>query len=219
MIRVVRSLLLALAVVSTTGCATSIKNWIIATRNHQGDVALQRSNLNDASLAYRLTLQVSPLDEHARLGLTDTQIRLAAAYFRESKFDEALSALALAAKYEPTNARLAELRTEIEQAKIKRLIVLSNYPTYKENAIVIRNAYENLTALNKKILADLAAFSYTYDTENLTRAIRETYELGLEVERNRRRLASYRQLVEEGVPASETSNSSLSSPASLLPLP
>jgi hypothetical protein len=216
--RLIRSLLAVLVVVSATGCATSIKGWIVATRNRQGDVAVERSNFNDASLAYRLALSVAPNDEHARLGLTETQIQLAAADFRESKFDDALAALGIAARYDAQNARLAELRSEIEQAKIKRLIVFSNYPTYKENATVLKTAYQNLDAMNKRILTDLAQFNYTYDTENLSRAIRDTYELGLEVDRNRRRLIAYRELVESGVPANEAS-AALPSPASLLPLP
>jgi hypothetical protein len=216
--RLVRTLIVALGVVSLAGCATHIKGWIVSTRDGQGDVAMERSNFNDASLAYRLALAVAPGDEHARLGLTEVQLQLAADEFRDSKFDDALAALAIAAKYDPENVRLAELRSEIEQAKIKRLIVLSNYPTYKENAVVLRTAYENLTAMNKRVLTDLSQFSYTYDTENLSRAIRETYELGLEVDRNRRRLIAYRQLVESGVPANEESGS-LAAPASLLPLP
>jgi tetratricopeptide (TPR) repeat protein len=213
-----RILLAALAIVSTAGCATSIKNWIVSTRDRQGEVAAARGSYGDASIAYRLALQVDPLDRTARAGLTKVQIQLAAAAFRESKFDDALAALAVAAKYDPQNPRLTELRNEIEQAKIKRLIVLSNYPTYKENAVVLRSAYQNLTVLNRRILAELAAFSYTYDTQNLTRAIRDSFELEQEVARNRRRLVAYRQLVEYGVPSSDAGGSS-GQPASILPLP
>ena len=218
MIRFFRIVAAGLAVITATGCASSIKGWIVSTRDHQGDVAAARGSYTDAALAYRLALQVAPNDEHARAGLIDTQIQVAAALFRTSKFDDALASLAVAAKYDPQNPRLAQLKSEIEQAKIKRLIVLSNYPTYKENAVVMRTAYQNLTVLNKRILAELAAFSYTYDTENLNRAIRDSYELEQEVARNRRRLVAYRQLVESGVPANEASGS-LAPPASILPLP
>jgi hypothetical protein len=217
-IRFFRIALAALVIASSTGCASSIKGWIVSTRDHQGDVAMAGGSYRDASLAYRLALQVSPRDEHARAGLTEAQLQVAGNDFRTSKFDDALAALSVAAKYDPQNTRLAELRSEIEQAKIKRLIVLSNYPTYKENAVVIRTAYLNLNALNKRILTELAAFSYSYDTENLTRAIRDSYELEQEVARNRRRLVAYRQLVESGVPTGEASGS-LSPPASILPLP
>ncbi len=217
--RFFRTLLAALALIATTtACASSIKGWIVSTRDHQGDVAATRGSYKDAALAYQLALQISPQDEHARAGLTETQLQVAESLFRTSKFDDALAALASAAKYDPQNARLAQLRSEIEQAKIKRLIVLSNYPTYKENAVVMRTAYENLTLLDKRILTELAAFSYTYDTENLNRAIRDSYELEQEVARNRRRLVAYRELVESGVPANEASGS-LAPPASVLPLP
>ncbi|HXP93083.1 MAG TPA: tetratricopeptide repeat protein [Candidatus Binatia bacterium] len=217
--RFFRTLLAVLALTATTtACASSIKGWIVATRVHQGDVAASSGSYKDAALAYQLALQISPQDAHARAGLIETQMQVAEGLYRTSKFDDALAALTSAAKYDPQNARVAELRSEVEQAKIKRLIVLSNYPTYKENALVLRTAYENLTLLNKRILTELTAFSYTYDTENLNRAIRDSYELEQEVARNRRRLVAYRELVESGVPANEASGS-LAPPASVLPLP
>ena len=43
-----------------TGCAGSIERWIVNTRVHQGDVALERGNARDAELAYRLALRVDP---------------------------------------------------------------------------------------------------------------------------------------------------------------
>src|SRR5579885_1576693 len=72
-----RILLAALAIVSTAGCATSIKNWIVSTRDRQGEVAAARGSYGDASIAYRLALQVDPLDRTARAGLTKVQIQLA----------------------------------------------------------------------------------------------------------------------------------------------
>lgn len=212
-----RAVLVALVLLSATGCATRIRGWIVTTRDHQGDVALVRGQLNDASLAYRLALAVAPNDQHARQGLTAVQLALAADLFRASKFDDALNALALAAKYDPQSVRLGELRSEIEQAKIRRLIVLSNYPAYKESAIALRRAYLDLIAMNRHVVTDLAQFSYTYDTAQLTRAIRGSYELAAEVERNTKRLITFRQLVESGIP--NGASASLAPPASLLPLP
>lgn len=216
--RLFRLLLVVLVLAGATGCATHVKSWIVATRNQQGDVALDRGNLSEASLAYRLALAVDQNDVHARTGLTTVQLQLAANEFRSSKFDDAIAALAVAAKYEPQSVRLAELRAEIEQAKIKRLIVLSNYPSYKESAVTIRAAYNDLIAQNRRIIAELAAFSYTYDTSHLTTAIRSSYDITQELQRNTRRLITFRQLVESGIPATGTA-STLAPPASLLPLP
>lgn len=216
--RLFRLLLVVFVLAGATGCATHVKSWIVATRNQQGDVALDRGNLSEASLAYRLALAVDQNDVHARTGLTTVQLQLAANEFRSSKFDDAIAALAVAAKYEPQSVRLAELRAEIEQAKIKRLIVLSNYPSYKESAVTIRAAYNDLIAQNRRIIAELAAFSYTYDTSHLTTAIRSSYDITQELQRNTRRLITFRQLVESGIPATGTA-STLAPPASLLPLP
>ena len=71
---------LALAVsvlVSTTGCASGISTWIVQTRNHQGDVALEHGNSADASIAYQLALRVDPKNVHARAGLVGVQARIA----------------------------------------------------------------------------------------------------------------------------------------------
>ena len=37
-------LLCALLPLGTTGCATSVAQWIVRTRNHQGDIALAHGN-------------------------------------------------------------------------------------------------------------------------------------------------------------------------------
>ena len=75
--RRIRTLGIALAFatlpLSTTGCATSIAQWIVRTRDHQGDVALAHRNYADASNAYQLALKIDPHDEHARDGLVGVQ--------------------------------------------------------------------------------------------------------------------------------------------------
>ncbi len=100
-------------------------------RNHQGDVSLQHGNYPDASVAYQLALKIDPSNQHARDGLVNVQIRLAQTFFAASKFDDAIDALAVASRYSPGDDRVQSLRGEIEQAEIKRDIVVSNYPSYK----------------------------------------------------------------------------------------
>ena len=201
----------------TTGCASGVAAWIVQTRNHQGDLALAHMNYPDASVAYQLALKVDPANTHARLGLTNVQVRLAQTFFAASKFEEAKNALAVAAQYSPSEDRVLSLRRDIEQAEIKRDIVVSNYPAYKVTAAQIRRSYALLAVQNKEILAALKRFDYTYDTADLSLAIRQSYALNEEVARLTNRLQQYRQLVESGVP--EHSADNLAPPASLLPLP
>ncbi|HEY0393453.1 MAG TPA: tetratricopeptide repeat protein [Candidatus Elarobacter sp.] len=218
--RIVRTAMLVLACalpLGTTGCASSVAQWIVRERNHQGDVALQHGNYPDASVAYQLALKIDPANPHARSGLTNVQVRLAQTLFAASKFENAIDALAVAAHYSPNDDRVRSLRGEIEQAEIKRDIVVSNYPSYKVTGASIRRGYNQLKTLNRDISNSLLRFDYTYDTADLSTAIRQSYALNEEVARLTNRLQTYRQLVESGVPEHATEN--LAPPASLLPLP
>jgi tetratricopeptide (TPR) repeat protein len=212
-------LLMACAIlpVATTGCGSTVADWIVRTRNHQGDVALEHKNFPDASVAYELALQIDPTNVHARTGLVNVQIRIADTLFAASKFDQAIDALAKASKYSPHDDRVAGLRAVIEQAEIKRDIVVSNYPLYKVSGRGLRRAYAQLAAQNAQILAALQKFDYTYDTADLGDAIKQSYALNEEVTRLTSRLTQYRQLVESGIPEHGAEN--LVPPASLLPLP
>jgi hypothetical protein len=66
-------------------------------------------------------------------------------------------------------------------------------------------------------LVNLKRFSYTYDTDELAAAIKNSYDLELEVARITNRLIAYRQVVSSGVP--ETTHATTGVNASLLPLP
>ena len=219
--RVLRAVALLLAFTAlplgATGCAPAIASWIVKERNQQGDVSLRRGNYPDASVAYQLALKLDPVNEHARTGLTTVQIRLARTFFAASKFDEAIEALGVAARYTPGDDRVTTLHNEIVQAQIKRDIVVSNYPSYKVTGASLRRAYTQLKTQNQAILAALKRFDYTYDTADLSAAIRQSYALNEEVARLTNRLQQYRQLVESGVP--EHGGENLAPPASLLPLP
>ncbi|MBV8723647.1 MAG: hypothetical protein JO277_15960, partial [Candidatus Eremiobacteraeota bacterium] len=87
-----------------------------------------------------------------------------------------------------------------------------------ESGVSIQKAYQDLDSTNKLLLRSLRRFGYTFDTEDLTDAIKRSYELQLDVAKNTNRLIAYRQLVTSGVPAtSETMTTS--NTTSLLPLP
>jgi len=224
-----RSLLLAAALVlPLNGCASGITGWIVETRNHQGDVALSRARmsnpispayLEEASKAYSLALRVDPSDARARAGAVAVQLENAAQDYRLSKFDDALAAVAGAAKYDPTSVRVAQLRSDIEEARLKREIAVSNYPTYKDSAASLRRAYDGLKVYNARVTASLKRFDYTYDINDLNTAIRQSYDFDEVIKRDTNRLVQFRQLVESGVPESARSGAPVAPPASLLPLP
>lgn len=214
-----RALFFAAALLGTSGCAGTVEHWIVTTRVNQGNVAMERGNLHEAQTAYRLALKVSPRNPRARAGFSRTSGLIAEADYRHGDFEDALATLNEAQRYDPSSVRLQALRSEIEDARLKREIVLSNYPTYQTAGLQIATAYANLAEENKLVLKDLKRFNYTYDTAALTKAIQSSYELQLDVAKVTNRLIAYRQLVESGVPAAQKGEASLAPAGSLLPLP
>ncbi len=216
--RVAGRIVCALALATAgTGCAGGLTGFIVAQRNHQGDMALEAGNLKEALLAYRLAITVNSQDEHARAGLARAEIGQAEKSFELSRFEEAANALAVASKYDPGNVRAAELKAKVDQARVKREIVVSNYPTYKETGLALRKAYSQLHVQSNAITLALERFDYTYDSAELLKAIAASKLLGADVSRLTTRLNNYRQLVEAGSP--EKSGAPLAPAASLLPLP
>jgi tetratricopeptide (TPR) repeat protein len=208
------------AVLSLEGCAGTVEHWIVNTRVNQGDVALQNGSLHEAETAYRLALRVNPKDVRARQGFATVSAVIAEADYRRGDFDDAMSTINDAQKYDPQSVRLQALRSQIDDARLKREIVISNYPTYEAAGLQIQTAYSALNDQAKDILKSLKRFNYTYDTQDLTKAIQNSYELQLDVAKITNRLIAYRQLVESGVPAAEKSAAaSTSAGGSILPLP
>lgn len=212
------ALVLTSVVLAQTGCAGAVESWIVRTRDNQGDRALQQGNLKEAALAYRLALEVNPADEHARTGAVSVRLALAELAYRNGKLDDAFSELAVAAKIDPTNPNVIDLREQLNQARLKREIVLSNYPTYKATGQELIRSYVQLKATDQDIVNGLKRFGYTYDTTDLAKAIEGSYQLAAEVSRNTSRLVAFRQAVESGYGA-QTPGAGLAAPPSLLPLP
>ena len=119
------------AAASLAGCAGSIERWIVNTRVHQGDVALMRGNAQDAALAYSLALRVDRRDAQARAGYVQAAAQLARIQFSKGSFDDAVATVNAGLKVDPQSATLAALKAMLEQAKLQREIVLTNYPTYR----------------------------------------------------------------------------------------
>ena len=201
-----------------TGCAGPIERWIVNTRVHQGALALNRGNARDAALSYRLALRVDPYDPAARSGYVDAAAALAREEYDHGDFDDGLATVNAALAVDPQSATLAALKASIESAKLKREIVVSNYPTYRVTGQELARAYQQLNAANALVLRDLRRFSYTFDADDLTSAIKRSYELQLDIAKNTNRLVTYRQLVSSGVPEAPAQTTTFGA-ASLLPLP
>lgn len=201
-----------------TGCAGPIERWIVNTRVHQGDVALERGSARDAALAYKLALRVDPYDAAARSGYVTAAAELARQEYDRGDFEDGLATVNAGLAVDPQSASLAASKASIESAKLKREIVVSNYPTYRVTGLELARAYQQLNAANALVLRDLHRFSYTFDSDDLTSAIKRSYELQLDIAKNTNRLIVYRQLVSSGVPETPAQTTTFGA-ASLLPLP
>jgi tetratricopeptide (TPR) repeat protein len=201
-----------------TGCASSIQNWIVNTRVHQGQIALKRGDVRNAELAYRLALRVDPKNQRAQSGYVRAAAGLAQAQYTKGDFDDALATIDDGLAIDAESVRLEALKRTIDQARLKREIVISNYPSYRETALQLQRAYEQLDGTNKLLLKSLKRFGYTFDGNDLTEAIKRGYELQLDIAKNTNRLIVYRQLVTSGVPGAG-SETVPSTTTSLLPLP
>jgi tetratricopeptide (TPR) repeat protein len=210
--------LLAAILATQTGCAGSIERWIVDTRVHQGDVAMENGNVRDAELAYRLALRVDPKDVRAQAGYVQAAAGLAQTEYGKGGFDDALATIREGLAIDPQSVRLDALKTEIETAKLKREIVISNYPSYHEAGAQIQQSYAQLDTINKQLLHSLKRFGYTFDADDLTDAIKRSYALELDLAKNTNRLIAYRQVVTSGAPSVEPENAA-GATTSLWPLP
>ncbi len=184
-------------------------------RNQQGDAGLQHGSYQDASLAYRLALRIDPHDAHARAGLVEVQLRIAEQQYRAAKFEDALTSIAVAAKYDPQSVRLAELRSEIEQAASSARSSCRIIPPTRRPAASCSARTRNCRC-QREDHRRLQRFSYSFDSAQLTQAIQNSYELGEELQKNTNRLIIFRQLVSPGARGRQRADRA---GASLLPLP
>lgn len=202
---------------SLTGCAKSLTRWVVNLRTSQGDAALQKPSLPEAQKEFELALALDPKNAHARAGLAKTLYLTARADFTNSKLDEASLAIAEALRYAPSDAATLALASEIDQAKIRREIVMANYPTYGSITSALKPVFKEIVASNTEVERQVKLFSSDFDTSHLTRAIIESYNLEDEAHRTAQRLISYRTLVTSGQ-SKAVAPSAAQAPA-LLPIP
>ncbi len=205
-----------LGLFSLTACAGPVENWIVDTRIHQGNIALADNNPADALLAYSLALRVNPHSAAARTGFVTASADEAQIQYAHGEFGAGLVTLNAALRVDPSSVRLQALKTVIDGAKLRQEIVMSNYPAYRHAGLLIRESYAHLNEANALLIRSLRRFQYTYDVSDLTAAIKQSYELQLELKRNTQRLIAYRELVQSGAPQAAAASATT---GSLLPLP
>ncbi len=212
--------LVALAYALTVaGCAQSITRSIVNLRTSQGDAALAKEQpaLAEAEKEYKLALALEPRNAHARAGLAKALYLTAKADFTNSKLDEAAAEISEALSYAPNDAAALALAGEIDQAKIRREIVIANYPLYGSVNAALKPVFKQITASNKEIERQITAFSSDFDTSHLTKAITEAYDLEDEAHRTAQHLITYRGLVQTG--QSKARAPAASAAPALLPIP
>jgi tetratricopeptide (TPR) repeat protein len=196
--RWIAALAAASAALLLGGCASGITRWIVDLRTSQGDAALARSSLAEAEKEYSLALKLDPHDASARAGLARVLFLQARADFTDSRLDQAEVEYAGAHSLAPGDNAVSALGVQIEQAKIRREIVLANYPLYESVGSSFTDSLRTLAATQKEIARDIKAFDNDFDTAHLTRAITAAYASEDEAKRISQRLISYRALVSSG---------------------
>jgi tetratricopeptide (TPR) repeat protein len=186
------------AVLGLTGCAQSITRWVVNLRTSQGDAALLKPNLAEAKKEFQLALALDPHNQHARAGLAKALYLTAKADFGNSKLDEAAAEIDEAIKYAPSDAATLALASDIDQARIRREIVVANYPLYGSISSALAPVFKEIAVSNLEIEKQVKAFSGDFDTAHLTRATAEAYDLEDEAHRMGLRLITYRGLVQSG---------------------
>lgn len=203
--------------VGLSACAGTVTHWMVDLRTSQGDAALANSSLVEAEKEYELALKLDPHNVHARSGLAKVLFLQARADFTNSKLDQAQLDIQGARTYAPDDAAMQALANQIDQAKIRREIVLANYPLYESVGASLADSLKTLTATEKEIGKQLKAFNADFDTAHLTRAIIASYDLEDGAHRVTARLVSYRSLVSSGAPKSRAPVESET--PNLLPIP
>jgi tetratricopeptide (TPR) repeat protein len=178
---------------------------------------MAQNHLTEAENEYALALRLQPGNVHARAGLARVLFLKAKVEFVNGKLDDAQKAVAAALKYQPNDPATQALGSQIEQAAIRREIVVANYPVYVAAAYSFNDSLKTVETTKKDLQKQLLAFRSDYDSAHLRRAIIESYDLEQEMHRITLHLINYRKLVESGV--SKASAPTRAETPNLLPVP
>lgn len=200
------------------GCSAAFKDRIVDLRNAQADAALQNDNVVEAEKEYSLALALAPNNEHARTGIAKVAYLHAKSDMAAGDIDGALIEVQKALKYAPKDAASLDLASAIDQAKIRRDVVVANFPLYKASTDAIRELLKANTLTNKNIQLQLHLFNTDYDIAHLRKAIALSTELEYEDHRVTQRLSALRAQMEAGSPGGAPAQSAEPVPG-LLPVP
>jgi tetratricopeptide (TPR) repeat protein len=209
---------LCVSLLTLCGCSGAFRNQLVELRNAQADAALQSQNIVEAEKEYGLALALAPNDEHARAGLAHSLYLHAKANLVAGDIDEAYIEVQKALKYAPKDAALLDLASAIDEAKIRRDIVVSNFPTFKASGDVISGLLKANAQATKDIQLQIHDFHIDYDTAHLNKAIAQSYDLEEEQHRVTQRLISYKGQIEAGAPVGTRAQPQVEMPG-LLPIP
>ncbi|HXW76155.1 MAG TPA: hypothetical protein VEJ20_01965 [Candidatus Eremiobacteraceae bacterium] len=190
--------LLAAMTLATSGCASTVTRWMVDLRTSQGEAALEHASLTEAEKEYALALRLDPHDANARAGLARVLYLQARADFTDSRLDQAQIDIDGSLAYAHGDPDATVLGAQIEQAKIRRDVVLANYPLYESAGTSLNDSLKSLAVSQKDIAKDVKSFGNDFDTGHLTQAIVASYDLEEETHRVTQRLISYRALVSTG---------------------
>jgi tetratricopeptide (TPR) repeat protein len=207
----------AVSLALAMGACGGASRWMVDLRTSQGDAALKSGNVAEALGEYELALRLDSKNARARAGLATALSLRAKAEFTDSKLDAAGADIAQALAYAPSDSVAQALSTQIEQATIRREVVLANYPLYETMGASITDGLKTIVSANKQIAKELKAFRADYDTGHLTKAIVDSYNLEFEARRSTQRLISYRALVQSG--AENRTEAAQTQAPELLPIP
>ena len=210
---------LVAAALGLSGCTAAFKDRIVDLRDAQADAAMQNNNIVEAEKEYSLALALAPNNEHARTGLARVATLHARSDLEAGDIDGAQIEIQKALKYAPKDATALDLAPAIDQARIRRDVVVANFPLYKASSDVIREQLAANALANKNIQQQIHLFNADFDVAHLRKAIVLSTDLEDETHRVTLRLNALRVQTEAGVGPGETRSQSSESVPGLLPIP
>ncbi|MBV8171531.1 MAG: hypothetical protein JO219_06350 [Candidatus Eremiobacteraeota bacterium] len=212
------ALILAASTIALCGCSSLLKERLVDLRNAQADAALQDDKIVEAEKEYGLALALAPNDEHARAGFAHAAYLHAKSAVDAGDIDTAQIEIQKSLKYAPKDAAALDLSVVIDQARIRRDVVVANFPAYRASSDVIRDLLKANEVANKNIQQQIHLFNADYDVSHLRKATALSTDLEAEDHRVTQRLIALRGEIEAVAPG-ESRPAPAEEVPGLLPIP